>query len=248
MAFRKVAGLVLAVVLVFSLASAAPARLIALLAPIDRVIMQGFDGTLWRGSASRVLVRVGPGYLHLGAVEWALRPLSLLTFRPRLDLRSRWGRQQVSGELVLRGDSDLSLHELSANLPAEPVRHFLPVVLEGDLSFQFATLHLRQGLPYQTDGRLVWRDAAWLSPAGIRPLGSYAVELQQPAGATLAGQVITLSGPVDAAGSLQLSGRDYSVDIVVGDAESLDNQLRQALSLVASPEGGRYRVKLEGQL
>ena len=60
--------------------------------------------------------------------------------------------------------------------------------------------------------------------------------------------MITLSGPVDAAGSLQLSGRDYRVDILVGSAEALDNQLRQALSLVASPEGERYRVNLEGQL
>jgi general secretion pathway protein N len=248
MASRKVVGLVLALVLVVSLASAAPARLIALLAPADRVIMQGFGGTLWHGSASRVLVQAGPGYLHLGAVEWALRPLSLLTFRPRLDLRSRWGRQQVSGELVLRGDNEFSLHDLSANLSAELVRHYLPVVLEGDLSFQFATLHLREGLPYHTDGRLVWQGAAWLSPAGIRPLGSYAVELQQSAGEVLAGQVVTLSGPVDATGSLQLSGGDYRVDILVGSAESLDNQLRQALSLVASPEGERYRVNLEGQL
>jgi hypothetical protein len=221
---------------------------VALLLPADRIITQGFDGTLWQGSASRALVHVGPGYLQLGSVEWKLSPLSLLTFRPRLDLRSQWGRQRLSGELVLRGSADIFLHDVSGNLSAELVKHYLPVALEGDLSLQFATLHLREGLPYHTDGRLVWQDAAWLSPGGMRPLGSYALQLQQASGDRLVGEVITLAGPVNATGSVELSGVDYVVDILLGSEGSLDNQLRQALSLIAAPEGERYRVNLQGQL
>lgn len=245
---RKLSGLVLALVLIVGFVATAPARLLMLLLPDPDVILQGFDGTLWRGSASRALVSVGPGYLHLGSVQWTLRPISLLTFRPRLDIQSQWGRQRFSGELVLRGDDEISAHDLSANLSAELVKHYLPVALEGDLSLQFAILHLRNGLLYHTDGRLVWQGAAWVSPAGVRPLGSYAVELQQPAGAALDGQVITLSGPVEAAGSVQLAGADYRIDVLLGSEEPLDDQLRQALSLFASPEGEGYRVNLQGQL
>jgi hypothetical protein len=186
--------------------------------------------------------------LQLGAVEWRLSPLSLLTFRPRLTVSSRWGGQQLSGQLVLRGEGNLSASDLSANLPAELIRHYLPVALEGDLSIQFARLHLRQGLPYETDGRLVWQGGTWLSPAGPRQLGSYAVELRQGAGEPLNGEVITLAGPVEAAGTLSLSGQDYRVDILVGSEQALDRQLQQALSLVAIPEGERYRLTLEGRL
>jgi hypothetical protein len=234
--------------MVITLVGTAPARLLELLLPGDRVIVQGFHGTLWRGGASRALVQAGPGYLQLGAVDWRLSPLSLLTFRPRLALRSEWGRQRLAGELVLRGGSDLSVHDFSANLSAELVRHYLPVVLEGDIALQLATLQLRDGLPHRSDGRIVWQDAAWLSPAGIRPLGSYALEIEQPAGGDLDGQVITLSGPVEAAGSVQLSGLDYRLDILLGGGEPLDSQLRQALSLVAVQEGERFRVSLQGQL
>ena len=174
---RSLFGLALALVMVVSLVVTAPARLVVPLLPGDRIIMQGLNGTLWRGSASRALVQAGPGYLQLGSVEWMLSPLSLLTFRPRFDLRSQWGRQRLSGELVLRGGADISVHDLSANLPAELIKHYLPVALDGDLSLQFAILHLREGLPYHTEGRLVWQRATWLSPAGSRPLGSYAVQL-----------------------------------------------------------------------
>jgi len=245
---RKLSGLILVLVMIAVLMASAPARLVALILPADSVIMQGFDGTLWRGSASRALVHVGAGYLHVGSVNWTLAPTSLLTFRPRLELSSQWGRQRLDGELVLRGGADISVHDLSANLSAELIRHYLPVALEGDLSLQFATLRLRDGMPYHTDGRLVWQQAAWLSPAGARPLGAYAVELQQAEDAVLNGQIITLSGPVEATGSLQLSGKDYRVEVLVGSDEPLDGQLRQALSLIAVPEGDGYRVDLQGQL
>ena len=245
---RRLSGLILALVMIAVLIISAPARLVALMLPADNVIMQGFSGTLWRGSASRALVHVGAGYLQLGSVNWTLAPTSLLTFRPRLELSSQWGRQRLDGELVLRGGADISVHDLSANLSAELIRHYLPVALEGDLSLQFTTLHLRDGMPYHTDGRLVWQRAAWLSPSGARLLGAYAVDLQQPEDAALNGQIITLSGPVQATGSLRLSGNDYRVEVLVGSDEPMDVQLRQALSLIAVPEEDRYRVDLQGQL
>ena len=150
--------------------------------------------------------------------------------------------------MVLRGGADISVHDLSANLPAELIKHYLPVALDGDLSLQFAILHLREGLPYHTEGRLVWQRATWLSPAGSRPLGSYAVQLRQAPGDGLDGEVLTLSGPVTAVGSVQLSGRDYGVEILLSSEEPLENQLRQALSLIAEPDGEKYRVSLRGQL
>ena len=241
-------ALVLALVLLVALVVTAPARLVALVLPGDNVVMQGFKGTLWRGSASRTLVQAGPGYLQLGSVEWALSPLSLFTFRPRLELSSEWGKQRLEAGLVLRGGSDFSAHDVSANLSAELVRHYLPVVLEGGLSLQFTRLQVRDGLPYEAQGRIVWQNASWLSPTGVRPLGSYALELQQPPGGELVGEVVTLAGPVEASGSVQLFGTDYRVDALLGGEEPLDTQLAQALSLVAVEEAGRYRVTLQGSL
>ena len=91
----RLSGLVLALVLIGGLIVTAPARLVSLLAPDEGLILQGFSGTLWRGSASRALVQVGPGYFQLGSVDWTLNPLSLLLFRPGLEMSSHWGRQNI---------------------------------------------------------------------------------------------------------------------------------------------------------
>lgn len=242
------AGCCLALVMLIAIISLAPARLLALVLPGDQVLLQGYQGTLWRGGASRALVQVGGGYLHLGAVRWRLYPLSLLLLSPRLDLESKWGAQLISGELVVRGDRDFELRELNANIAADLVRQYAPISLDGRLSAQFSSLELRDGLPYAASGRVVWQEAAWQSPSGMRPLGSYALQVEQPPGEQLAAEVLTLSGPVQAEGAVLLQAKTYQLDVMVGSDTAMDPQLKQALSLLAKPEAGGYRVKMNGEL
>lgn len=245
---RVALGLVLALLLVTSLVLSAPARLMALLLPSGQVFMQGFSGTVWRGSAGRCLVRTEAGLLHLGAVTWRLSPLSLLTLSPRLELDSRWGRQRVGGEVVLRGDRDFDLHGFEATVSADLVRQFAPVTLGGSLNASFGRLLLRGGLPVAGAGRLVWQDGSWLSPTGQLSLGSYAVEVAEAGEGVLRGEVLTLSGPVAASGEIELSGPAYSVDITVGGGRALDPRIEQALALVATPGENGFRLQLEGEL
>ena len=46
-------GVALALFFSLVLLAAAPARLLGLVLPSEQVLMDGFQGTLWRGSASR---------------------------------------------------------------------------------------------------------------------------------------------------------------------------------------------------
>jgi len=245
---RTTGALALLILLLICLLATAPARLLGLVLPVDRIVMQGFTGTLWSGDASRCLVKVGPGYLHLGAVRWQLRPLSLLLLAPRLNLESNWGSQAVTAEIVLRGERDLDLSNVSANVSADLLRQFVPVSLAGMLSLQLEELRLQDGVPVQASGRLVWQQGTWLAPSGPVALGSYAMEFSQAPGQELVAEVLTLSGPVNAEGGLRLQGSSYSVELLVEGEGALDERLRQALSLVARPVGSGYRLKLEGEL
>jgi hypothetical protein len=244
---RTSQGLVLALLLIVSLVTSAPARLLSFVLPADQVVMQGFTGTLWRGATSRCLIETGQGYLHLGAVRWRLSPLSLLTLSPRLTIESQWGTQRIAGDVVLRGEKDFDLHDFEASVAADLLRQFAPVGLGGSLSASFNHLLIRDSLPATGEGRLVWQEGAWQSQTGRLPLGSYAVDIVPAAGGGLEGTVLTLSGPVEAEGGLELLGRDYSVDILVGSQGSLDSQVERALSLIATPEERRYRIVLEGE-
>lgn len=236
----------LAMLLFVYLVVSAPARLLHLVVPGEQLLMQGMTGTVWHGSASSVQLRLPQGFLHLGAVQWSLQPLSLLLLAPHLTLRSDWGNQTLAGELVLRGRRDLDVLGLEGQVAADLLRHFAPVALDGMFNLQLAELQLRNGLLYSTEGRLVWQGAGWKSPRGLVPLGTYALDFQQSPGEALRGQVITLSGPLQASGDLKLQDRHYEVDILLGSEESLDPQLQDMLSLIAAGEGADYRIYVEG--
>ena len=243
---RLVWAAVLALLLVVNLVVSAPARLLGRVIPAEQLLLQGLTGTVWRGSASSVLLRLPQGYLQLGTVHWSLQPLSLLLLAPHLTLRSEWGNQTLSGELVLRGQRDLDVYNLDAQLAATLLGHIAPVAVDGMFELQLPSLQLRDGLPHSVNGRLVWQGAAWRSPQGLVPLGSYAMDVQQAAGEKLQGQVITLSGPLQADGTVQLQARNYAVDILLAGAGAADPQLQQMLSLMAVPEDAGYRISMKG--
>ena len=92
----------------------------------------------------------------------------------------------------------------------------------------------------------MWQGGAWRSPRGLVPLGTYALDFEQPGGAALLGEVLTLSGPLEASGGVELDGRRYIVDILMGSDESLDAQMQEMLSLIATPEDRDYRISVSG--
>ena len=237
---------VLALLLFVNLVVSAPARLLRLALPGEQLLMQDLAGTVWHGSASSVLLRLPQGHLQLGTVQWSLRPLSLLLLAPHLTVHTEWGNQTLAGELVLRGQRDLDVFNLEGQTAADLLGRFAPVALDGMFILQLEKLQLRDGLPYSTAGRLVWQDGGWQSPQGLVSLGSYAMDVKQAPGEALQGQVITLAGPLQASGTVQLQSREYEVDILLGSEGGLDAQLQQMLSLIAVAEGAGYRIGVQG--
>ena len=240
-------GVALALFFTLVLLAGAPARLLGLVLPSEQVLMGGFQGTLWRGSASRCVLQLPAGPLHLGAVNWSLDPLSLLAFAPRLNIGSQWGTQRIAGDLRLRGSRDLDLEDFEVQASAELVQRFAPLAVDGGLSVQLAQLSVRDGLPFSADGRLVWQDGGFRSPRGRVPLGTFALDFQQPKGEALRGEVITISGSLQAQGQVELDGRRYAIDVAVDSDGPLDPQLKNALDLMAAPENGGYRIALDSE-
>ena len=242
---RLAGGIALVLLFLAILLATAPARLLNQVLPPEQIVLAGVQGTLWRGNASRCLLRLPQGYLHLGAVEWSLDPLSLLMLSPRLSFASNWGGQRVEAQLRLRGQRDLDLRNLEMQVDAELVQQFAPLAVDGMLSAEFAELALRDGLPYSARGRLVWQEAGFQSPRGRIPLGSYAVDVEQAPGAALRGEVITLGGDLLVEGRVELRNRNYSIDLTLRGDGPLDNELNNALAVMAAPQGDGYRLSLE---
>ncbi len=238
-------GASLVVLLVLALIILAPARLLLSVLPEQPLQLSGLSGTLWQGRASQASLRLAPGVLQLGEVEWRLKPLSLLTLSPSLDVSSRWGNQHLSSKVKLYSDQHVRLRDLDASIPASLAQHLAPLAIDGNLSLQFDELEIEDGAPRVATGRVVWRDASWRSPQGLQPLGTFALQLQTPEAGQLQGEIITVSGPLQASGQLGLKGRSYQVNALLSSERALDPQLERSLELFAQPTPEGYQIQLE---
>lgn len=224
----------------------APARLLGLLLPAEQVVLQGFRGSLWHGSADSAAVAVAGGFLQLGAVQWDLSPWSLLMLSPRAEVETRWGRQTLLADVSYSMDGSLRLRDASVNVPARLIRQWLPVYLQGSLNLLAEDLSLRELRPEAGGGRLVWKDAHWIGASSSQDLGDYVMEFEVSGEQQVTGKISTLSGPVEASGTVSLAQQQYSVDIELRSEEPISAELGSALELLAAPIESGYRIEFSG--
>ncbi|MFV0478062.1 MAG: type II secretion system protein N [Parahaliea sp.] len=237
----------LLLVLLAGLLISAPARLLAFFLPQDQVLLQGLNGTIWHGRASRVQIMTAAGPAQLGMVYWHLKPLSLLTLSPTLTIRSEWGEQRLQTEFTLYLDKTVSLKDVDASFDAGVLSEILPLALEGRFNLTAKSLHLGRDQFLAADGRLVWSHAAWNAPQGRIVLGNYAMDvLQADRNEPLTGRILSLNGPVEAAGKVTIDGAAYEIDMTISGQHSLDPVLVQALSLMAQPVENGFHLALVG--
>jgi len=234
--------------LLLALSVTAPARLVAHFLPPEQVRAQGFSGSLWSGAAASVAVSLNGSWLQLGALRWELAPLSLLLLSPRVKLESEWGRQRFEADISRSPGGDLRLRDAGAGFSADLVKRWLPVQLGGALDLAVRDLRLRDGIPREGRGRLVWREAFWVGDRGGRALGNYLLEFSVPGERRLSGTISTLSGPVTVEGVLVLTGGEYTVDVRLASERGFGADIGSALQLVAVPTGDGYRLKFSSEI
>jgi hypothetical protein len=223
-----------------------PARIIPGFIDEQQLRLSGVSGRAVDGRAARALLRTPSGFFHLGELRWRLDPWSLLTLSPALHLESEWSTQRGSLRVRLAG-SQLQVRDLDAVVDAAVIQQALPISVSGRLELLFDELVLEEQQLISAQGRLVWQDAAWQPASGPRNLGTYVAEITSPGDGELEAQLDTLSGSVQAQGSVVLVGQRFSTDVRVAAASgALDAELAQALSLIATPEENGYRLRLDG--
>jgi general secretion pathway protein N len=225
----------------------APARLLNVFLPVDQVRLQGYNGTLWQGSATSASLAVAGGWLQLGELEWKLSPWSLLLLSPRIQFESRWGRQMVVADVRISPTGNLQLRDTSLSFSAALVKQWMPVTLAGTLELLLVEMELGEAMPVAGQGRLVWRDALWIGNRSRQALGDYVLEFTVETGQQVRGTVTTLSGPVQVEGSFAVQGRNYSVDATMTAEEGFDPELGSALELLAAPVDGGYQLTFSSE-
>lgn len=233
--------------LVAVLLAQVPARLLGSVIQDRGVFVAGWSGTLWQGRAERVVLRAPEGDWHLGTVTWKLHTASLLRMRPRLAVDAQWQAQRINGQLTWQSKNALLLESISMQLPAALLSTWLPIDVQGTFTADIDRMLWRDRQLESAQGRVVWDNAAWRGSASVYELGRYVLELSDQGSGDVTGRVLTLSGPVQVAGEVQLdAGRRYAVDLGVGPRGRLPEELEQALGLIAAPQDEVWDLQFKG--
>lgn len=225
----------------------APARLLNVWLPEQTLRLEGYSGSIWRGSASSALLAVDGGWLQLGELQWRLALRSLPLLSPRVEIQSSWGPQHLSANVQLYPNGSLRLHQASVSFDAGLIKQWLPIQLGGALQLRVNDVDIVAGELLSGRGQLVWQRAFWTGNNSSQLLGDYVLEFVLQGARTASANITTLAGPVQVEGSLAVREKSYSVDARLSSAQGFGSELASALQLMAAPVPGGYHLKFSGE-
>ncbi len=247
MLLRVLAGAGLALLFFAILAVNAPAHLAGYMVNEDEVRLSGFSGTIWEGAASNAAIATEAGWVQLGQLRWSLSELYLLMLSPTADISSQWGQQRLQANVRVSPGGDIRIRGLDATFSAALIKELMPVNLRGELNLFMEHMHISDDQPVSGKGRLVWRQAFWRGNQGSQPLGDYVLQFEIPAPQQARATVSTLSGPIKVEGGVTVDGRQYSVDARLSSSGRIDQELANALALMAAPVDDGFLLKFNSE-
>ena len=220
---------------------------VATLLPIT---LQGVNGTLWQGSAQRVVWQ----NLQLRQVQWDFQALALLRGQAAVSLQAQWasgGTLDADCALGVTGAVQCERVNL-ADIPAQSLAPYLQryqiPALRGQWQAALTDVAWAQGSIPRANGTLTWQQAGITQSPQV--FGDYKADLTANAAG---GQQLTLSSAPDAAltldgtGQLQTDGQ-YQFTLNLKPTPTAAPQLSQGLGLIAGkPQAdGHYRLERQG--
>tara|TARA_B110000503_G_scaffold128577_1_gene199810 strand:- start:765 stop:1535 length:771 start_codon:yes stop_codon:yes gene_type:complete len=223
-----------------------PARIIDSMLP-SQFELDGISGTLWHGQAARARLKLPQGDFFLGQMTWQLNPFSLLLLKPTIQLETRWGDQQFLGEMTIRGGESFDMNQVTARLDTALVRRFVPLYIGGSLQADISSLSVADAQLRSMQARVIWQNAAWTANNGDVTLGTYAMDVSTDRG-DITADVVTLSGALTVEGKVSLADQHYKIALNLAGPATAHQGLRDALVLMAVPNGQGFDVAFEGAL
>ena len=236
------------------LAAFLPASILLRFLPPEVQLSQ-VSGTVWRGGAGSVGIRVQPpGNLRfIGSLRWRNRPwrLALLELDYAVELTPPGGRLDM--DVVLARGGSLSIGGLQGSIPLEAVEGWLaPRGWRGTAEFDIGRIEFESGIVTTARGTVVGRNVAVARPGGPA-YGSFELELGEGAvgGDSVSGRVRDLGdGPMRVRATLEFRpDGSYLVSGEVAPGPDASATLLRDLAFLGPPDSlGRRPFTIEGTL
>ncbi len=226
-----------------------PASVLLGLFQSSGITAAGAEGTAWKGRAQMLQIQG----VNLGALEWDLHALALLTLKLQADVKVTRPEGFAQAQVGLRSTDSITLKDLTASLPLGALSGVAPPGWSGTVNLKFASLVSENGWPSSANGTAEVLNIT--STAQRSPLtGSYQLTFPAPnvqaAEGVLAAEVVDLGGPLEIAGELELRpDRSYLLTGTVKARADAPPNLAKQLQILGPPDAeGARPFSLEGTL
>ena len=225
-----------------------PAATALTLLNMDPAQVQNVSGTVWRGSADRILISPEE---QLEDVSWSFKPALLIQAKAGagLDFTYRGGHGYVVAAYSVFGKAALSSGRYSTSAQAlEPLLPLPIAEFRGEITLQLEELSMKGQQFHKAEGTLVWNEARLIRPAPAL-LGQVTLDVL-PQGDN---HLISLK---NTGGELRLSGditleenKRYNATIILKPERNASSELVNSLRALGRRQSdGSYRIRQQGNL
>lgn len=204
------------------------------------------SGTIWSGHAAETLLRGE----NIGALQWTLSPIGLLSGRADADLNLSGGPYVGHADVSVSRDRTVRISDLVVTMSArkiEPLLDIPALVFRGEVIVSLNSAEVRGGVPMALDGNAVWNNAAVAGSAEAQFGRITSTFMSKPTGG-FEGTVTDNGGPLQASGgySATLAGYEAVIDLRARDNNP---QVLEALQYIGQPQAdGSSRLEIRGRI
>lgn len=226
----------------------APATLAAKLFQSAGINAQSYRGSFWRGSASGLVLNIGPESVYVEKLDWQLHPFSLLLFSPTADISAQGPNLMVTGEAAVSGNGRWRLADAELRFPANLLGATTLGMFAGSMSLIIAELEVSGRTVKALQGQGQWRSASWFADKRWWALGDFNAELSTSSAADVLAVISDMGGPIGLNGSVQVDfSGNYRFSGAVEPRPAAPNELGAVLSVIGEQQAGnRYQVDFKG--
>ncbi len=220
----------------------------------DPIRLSGVDGTVWRGSAARVVPEQQPE-LTLTDVKWKMLPQKLLSGTAGVNLIFNVfggnGRADIAGA----PDGDITVTDATLQIPADQLQQYLPLPVAdfaGTVMADVERIEVQNNLLKSTRGTVIWRNAEVMGGLQAK-LGQVVLDIvPEPVGDSYShrGTLSNTDGQLEIKGEFELDqAGNYKADIRLKPLPSTPAELNGMLGIVGQrASDGSYRIRNNGNI